>query len=439
MKNNYRHLLLLLFVTSFVSNTVLHADDWPQWRGPNRDGVWHESGMIEKFNGPQITLRWRTKIGPGYSGPTVADGRVYITDRLAEPKEIERVRCFEWKTGESIWTHEYACVYKGVSYPAGPRASVLVSDGRAYSLGTMGYLLCLDAVKGEVLWQKDLNREYDIQMPVWSITGSPLIEDDLLIVPVSGKEDACLVAFDCVTGQERWRALPDGANYAAPIVIEQADQRVLVYWTARRVVGLDPANGTLLWEYPLAPKSTPLGVSTPVWFRDLLFVTGFYDGCALLRVPADRVTVQQVWRRRGQNEIKTDGLHCMISTPILEGEHIYGVDSYGQLRCLRVSDGERVWADDTAVPRARWSTIHLVKQRDRIWMFNERGELIIAKLSPAGFDEVSRAMLIKPTTAQLSQRGGVCWSHPAFAYRHVFARNDEELVCANLAAAKDGQ
>ena len=161
----------------------------------------------------------------------------------------------------------------------------------------------------------------------------------------------------------------------------------------------------------------------------------------MMRLSADRPAATMLWQSQSRSELpdQTEGLHSVITTPIIDGDYVYGVDSYGQLRCLRVSDGERVWADDTAVPRARWSTIHLVKQRDRVWMFNERGELIIAKLSPAGFDEVSRAMLINPTTAQLSQRGGVCWSHPAFAYRHVFARNDEELVCANLAAAKDGQ
>jgi outer membrane protein assembly factor BamB len=113
--------------------------------------------------------------------------------------------------------------------------------------------------------------------------------------------------------------------------------------------------------------------------------------------------------------------------------HVFGVDSYGELRCLRADTGERVWENQTATPRARWSNIHMVRQENRIWMFNERGELIIAKLSPAGFEEISRAKFIEPTTDQLDQRGGVCWSHPAFANKHVFARNDKQLVCASLA------
>ena len=114
------------------------------------------------------------------------------------------------------------------------------------------------------------------------------------------------------------------------------------------------------------------------------------------------------------------------------GDHVYGVDSYGELRCLEMTSGDRVWESDKAVPRGRWSTIHFVRHKENVWMFNERGELIISRLSPQGFTELSRTKLIDPTTAQLSRRGGVCWSHPAFANRHIFARNDQEILCADL-------
>jgi hypothetical protein len=140
-----------------------------------------------------------------------------------------------------------------------------------------------------------------------------------------------------------------------------------------------------------------------------------------------------LWRARGENEQNTEALHCIMSTPLLIGDYIYGVDSYGELRCLEAATGKRIWEDQTATPRDRWSNIHMVRNGDRIWMFNERGELLIASLSPEGFHEISRAKLLEPTTVQLKRRGeGVCWSHPAFANGHVFARNDERLVCASL-------
>jgi outer membrane protein assembly factor BamB len=157
----------------------------------------------------------------------------------------------------------------------------------------------------------------------------------------------------------------------------------------------------------------------------------------MLKLASDKLQVEQVWRRLGPNEQHTDSLHSIISTPYLHGDYVFGVDSYGELRCLDAQTGDRVWENLTATPKARWSTIHMVQNGDRTWMFNERGELIIAKLSSEGFEEISRAKLIEPTKAQLPQRGGVCWAHPAFAYKQVFARNDEELVCASLAVGSN--
>jgi hypothetical protein len=427
MKSVY--LLSLLVAGSALS------DDWPQWRGPDRDGVWHEDGVVDAFAGDKIELRWRVPVSSGYSGPTVADGRVYLTDRVTKPEQAERVLCFDWRTGEKLWSFVYECEYRNVSYPAGPRASVIVRDGLAYAIGSMGHLHCLDAAGGELRWKKDLNAEYRIDMPMWGIAASPLIEGDLLITQVGGTPDACLVAFDRKTGDEKWRALGDRASYSAPIVIDQAGKRVVVCWTGDNIVGLDAQSGEPCWKYDYPSVRMVLGVASPVFHRDRLLFTGFYDGSLMLGVEPKQLTVEKIWRRIGASEQKSDALQPIISTPLLIGDHIYGVDSYGELRCLESSTGERVWEDLTAVPRARWSTIHFVRNGDKVWMFNERGELLITTLSPEGLKILSRAQLIEPTLRQLNERGGVCWAHPAFAYKHVFARNDEALVCAGLEPA----
>lgn len=408
----------------------LTADDWPQWRGPTRDGTWREAGLVHELP-DALTVRWRAPIGPGYSAPTVAGARVYVMDRQDEPDEVERVHCFDFETGEKLWSHVYPCVYQGVSYDAGPRCAVQVADGRAFSLGTLGHLFCLDAATGEVRWSHDLGAEFGTRMPIWGISAAPVLEGGLLIVPACG-EDAYLVAFDARTGEERWRAFGDRGNYSAPIVVDQAGRRVVVCWSGDRVLGVAPESGKLLWEYPYPASRMPLGVASPVLHGDKLFLTGFYDGCVLLQLDDEQLAVKELWKRRGQNERSTDGLHSIISTPLVRGEHIYGVDSYGELRCLALADGARIWEDQTAVPRARWATIHFVQNGDDTWMLNERGELILARLSPAGYQELDRAPLIAPTRGQLNERGGVCWSHPAFAHKHVLARNDEELVCADL-------
>lgn len=417
-----------------LAATTLLADDWPQWRGPGRDGVWKETGIVDEFSADKLEAKWEAPISSGYSGPTVADGKVFVTDRIVEPVQQERVLCFDAMKGRKIWEHAYDCVYRNVSYQAGPRASVAVDEGRAYSLGTMGHLFCFDAGTGDVVWKKDCQREYNIEMPIWGIAASPLIEGDLLIVQIGGRPDACIVAFDKKTGAEKWRALSDKASYSAPIMIEQAGERVLVCWTGDNVVGLNPKTGKEFWKHPFKPSRMVIAIATPVAENNRLFVTSFYDGALMLQLGTDKPTAEKLWRRKGKNERQTDALHSIIATPYFAGDYVYGVDSYGELRCLEAKTGDRVWESLEATPKARWSNIHMVKHGDHIWMFNERGELIISKLSPKGYEEIDRAKLIEPTTVQLRQRGGVCWAHPAYAYKHVFIRNDNKLVCASLAA-----
>jgi outer membrane protein assembly factor BamB len=425
--------LLGLLALVLATASSARADDWPQWRGPKRDGVWREKGLLEKFPASGLKILWRTPISAGYCGPTVADGRVYVMDRVDAPDQIERVHCLDAKTGQPIWSHKYECDYT-VQYVAGPRASVTIDEERAYALGTMGHFHCYDAAKGDILWSKDLNEEYKIRMPIWGIAGSPLIEKDLVIVQIGGEGDACLVAFDKKTGKEKWKALPDNASYSAPIVIDQAGKRVLVCYTGDTVSGLDPATGKLYWSSPMKPTRMVIGIATPVVEKDRLFVSCFYDGSLMLKLLQDKPAVELLWRRLGPDEKLTDSLHSIISTPLMESDYVYGVDSYGELRCLDATTGDRIWESLKPVPKIRWGTIHMVKNADKVWMFNDRGELLITKLSPKGYEEISRAKLIDPTTEQLRRGDGVCWSHPAYANKHVFARNDKEIVCADLSA-----
>jgi len=355
-------------------------------------------------------------------------------DRITRPSQLERVLCFDAMTGDEIWSQKYECKYVKVGYPDGPRASVIIEDCRAWSLGTMGHMHCFDAATGDILWSRDLDEQFNIKMPVWGVAASPLIEGNLIITQIGGDPDACIVALDKMTGRPRWHTIGDRASYSAPIVIDHAGKRVLVCLTGERVVGLDSETGRLYWDSPFPPSRMPISIATPVLHEDYLFFSCFYDGSLLLKLDTDTLAVEEIWRQRSPSERDTQTLHSCISTPLLRGQYIYGVDSYGELRCLELLTGKRIWESLEAVPKARWANIHFVVNGDNIWMFNERGELIIAGLSPNGFEEISRAKLIEPTEGQLGQRGGVCWSHPAYAYKHIYARNDNELVCADLSA-----
>jgi outer membrane protein assembly factor BamB len=446
----YSTLGVLVFI---LSATLATADDWPQWRGPDRDGIWKETGLIEKFDGDQIEHKWSVEISNGYSGPTVANGRVYVTDRMIEPKQIERVLCFDAETGAEVWKLEYDCAYKTIGYGDGPRSSVTIADGRAFAFGTMGHFFALDAATGEVLWKKEPDTDYKIPLPIWGMVAAPLIDGDNVIVQMGAKDGACVVALDIKTGEERWRAIDDKASYSPPIIVEQGDERVLVCWTGNGVHGLDPATGNVHWTMETEPEKVTINIAQPIVDGDRMFLTAFYDGAYMIRLGQDKPAIETLWRRVGRSERKTDALHSINSTPMILGNYIYGVDSYGELRCLDVKTGDRVWEDQTAVPRARWATIHMVQNGDKTWMFNEQGELTIAQLTPDGYNEISRAKLINTTDGQytgtfsavkksedddvkkpITNNTGVTWSHPAYANKHVFIRNDTHLVCADLSA-----
>ena len=293
----------------------------------------------------------------------------------------------------------------------------------------MGNLFCFDAENGKVLWQKDLNIEYEIRMPIWGIAATPLIVDEKIILQVSGSNNACVVAFNKNTGEEIWRNLDDVAAYSAPILIEKAGNRVVVVWTKDNLAGLNLESGKDYWKVPWKVRSG-MSIATPVLYEDYIFTSSFFSGSLLVKLGSNYITSETVWQRSGASERKTDALHCVMNTPVIIEDYIYGIDSYGGLRCLEFATGDRVWEDQTAVNRNRWANIHFVQNGDKTWMFNEHGELIISELSPKGFKEISRAKLIEPTKKQLPR--GVTWTHPAFANKHIFIRNDKELVCADL-------
>lgn len=411
--------------------------DWPQWRGAQRDGVWRESGLVEKFAGPEIPRRWSVPIGPGYGGPTVSAGRVYVMD-YAKDAASERVLCLDWRTGATLWEVSYPCSYQGFTYEAGPRASVTVHDGRAYALGAAGHLHCLDAASGRILWRRDLRSEYGIRMPNWGIAAHPIIEGDLMITQIGGAGEACVVALDRRTGVERWKAFPDDASYAPPIAIEQAGRRLIVMALGFRLVAFEPADGTLRWSHEQPKSSWPIAIPAPVLVGDLMFYSNAHAGSYLFRLARDRPAIEVVWER-GRRPRTDDTLHPVIPDPLVMNGLVIGVQTDGELRCLDLMTGKRQWETIAPMPKAWHATMHLVRAGDtgdRAWIFTEEGNLILARLTAEKYEELTRARLLQPTLEQGPRGRAVTWAHPAFAYRHIFARSDRELVCADLSAAR---
>lgn len=420
---------LCLLLCLAIATLPVVADDWPQWGGPQGDCVWRESGIVDKLPQGLLPRKWSTPIGAGYSGPAVAEGRVYITDRQ-QADETERVLCLDAETGKVLWMHEYPVTYT-IQYPAGPRATPVINDGRVYTIGAEGDMYCLDAQDGKVQWQKSFVKDYQTKLPTWGMAAAPIVDGDQVITLVGGTKGALVVSFDKASGKERWRALSDpDVGYAPPRIFQFGDSRQLIVWHPAAVTSLDPATGKKLWDVPFK-VSMGLTVPSPQQVGNRVFVTSFYNGPLMLEVAEDGKSAKVVWKGKSNSERDTDGLHSIMPTPIVTADNIYGVCSYGQLRGLDAKTGERLWETFAATGEDRWWNAFLIPNGDRVFIHNEQGDLIIARLSPQGYEELSRAKLVEPT--RRVNRRMTIWSHPAFAMQSVFARNDKGIVRVDLA------
>lgn len=434
--------LVLALVAGVFFLEILAAptrgDDWPQWQGPQRDGVWRETGIVDTFpaGGPKVL--WRTAIGAGFAGPSVAQGKVFVADRINTPgaeqssDKIERVLCLNEADGKLLWKQEYPCSYQGMQYSAGPRAAPTVAQGKVYALGAAGNFHCYEAATGKELWAHDFNKEYHRSTPLWGYAGHPLVDGQKVICLVGG-QGATVVAFDKDTGKELWHALSAREpGYCTPALIEAGGARQLIVWHPQALNSINPDTGEVYWSIPFEVKAA-LALATPRKMGDQLFITSFYNGPLMVRLDAHKPTATVAWRGESNNERRTDKLHGLICTPFLEDGHIYGACSYGQLRCLKADTGERVWEtfQATTEKEVRWGTVFIVKNDQRFFLWNERGDLIIARLTPKGYDELSRAHLLDPLNTNPGRP--VLWSHPAFANRSVYVRNDAEIIRVSLA------
>ena len=430
--------------------THAQADDWPQWRGAGRLAVWSETGIVDRFPDSGLKVAWRTPVRSGFAGPAVADGRVFVLDWREDPESrtldgTERLVALDEETGAVLWTHEWATSYRMLqaSYAIGPRATPTVDGDRVYAVGASGALRCVDAASGELIWSRNYIDDYDTSVATWGVASAPLVDGDRLIAIVGGEPDALVVAFDKRTGAELWRAVEvvGEMGYGQPVIYEAGGVRQLIVWHAAALASLDPETGETYWEEPWE-VGAGMSVATPVRDGDYLLVSQFYYGSMMMRLDNDRPSASVLWKGSSRSEMpdETDGLHALITTPIVAAGHVYGVGSYGELRGLDARTGERLWMSDRMTVQARWGTAYMVRQGGRYFVSNDEGYLIIARFTPEGYVEVDRTMLLEATShsgygPQRRFDRLVNWSHPAFANRHVVQRNDNEVIRASLAAA----
>jgi outer membrane protein assembly factor BamB len=431
-----RSLALALVIASFAQ-----ADDWPQWMGPQRDNVWREEGLLEKFpeGGPKVA--WRVPVAGGYAGPAVAGGRVFVTDYVTEDdvkvdnfdrKEFtgtERVLCLDEATGEVKWKHEYPVKYT-ISYPAGPRCTPIIDGDKVFTLGAEGNLICFQVDSGHIVWQKDLPKDFNTKTALWGYSSHPLIDGEKLIC-LAGGEGTHAVAFNKNTGDVIWHALTSPEQgYSPPTIFEAAGKRQLILLRPDAVTSVDPETGKEYWSVPYQATNGSI-IMSPVRSENYLYVGGFSNKSLMVEMADDKPGAEMLWRDKAQHGISP----INVQPHVVDGT-MYGFDANGQLYAVEIPSGKRLWGTPEPVSErpSGSGTAFIVRHGDtgnRYWLFNDSGDLIMANLSPAGYEELDRAHVIEPTNIAFGR--DVVWCMPAFANKRMYVRNDEECICVELA------
>ncbi len=432
----------LMFLGLFISPSLCTADDWPQWMGENRDGVYREQGIVDQIPAEGLEVLWRAPIAAGYSGPAVAAGKVFVTDyqktggtNTSNPggrdalTGTERILCFDAKNGKELWKVEYDRPYN-LSYGLGPRATPTVDADRVYALGAEGDLLCLKVDTGETVWKKQLAADFGTESPIWGHAAHPLVHGELLYCLAGGK-DSVVVALDKMTGAVRWQALSASAiGYCPPTVQRLGGTDQLIIWHADSLNALDPLTGEVSWTYPLKPRYE-MSIAAPQVSGQRLYASGIGETAVMLALNSDGSPGEALWTGK-----PTIGVYSGNATAIFDGDTIYGADcGSGAFIAVNAADGSRYWETFSLTTggdrRASHGTAFVVKHEDKFILFAETGDLIFAKFDTSGFTELGRMHVLDPISPGSGRP--VIWSHPAYAQKCFFARNDNELVCVSLA------
>ena len=427
--------ILLLCFSQFAM-----ADDWANWMGPSRNNTWNEQGLIEKFPDGGPDIKWESKVSTGYAGPAVASGKVVVMDFSSDKdvkisnferrkfRGVERIRCLNEKDGKEIWQHKYDVTYT-ISYPSGPRCTPIIENSRVYTLGAEGRVCCLELETGKVVWEKELKKDYKTDSALWGYSAHPLIDKEKLIT-LAGGAGSHIVALNKNTGKEIWKSLTaTEQGYSPPTIIEHAGKRQLISLRPDAVSSIDPENGKELWSVPYEATSGSV-IMSPIKYQEFLYVAGYARKSQLLKLKPDNAKPEKVWENKGRIAVSPVNVQ-----PFLDRESgiVYGMDQNGDMRAMSLKEPKLLWATSKPVSERRTGngTAFIVKQGDRFWLFNESGELIIAKISASGYEEIDRAKVIDASNFAFGRP--VIWSMPAFANKRVYLRNDEKIICLDVA------
>jgi outer membrane protein assembly factor BamB len=380
--------------------------DWLQWRGPNRDAVSAETGLLTAWpqDGPKVL--WQESLGGGYSCPVVAGQRVVT---LTQKGDDEAVVCRDAETGNELWRFSYPCKYRN-DFGSGPRATPTVNGDLVYTVGATGLLHCLKLQTGDQVWRHDLLEEFHAPNLHWGTSFSPLVEGDLLLTMPGGPEGNSLAAFRKKTGELVWKTGSDPAGYSSPVACTAAGTRQVLFFTGSGLVSVAPDTGKVHWSYPWE-TSYGCNIATPIVRGDYVFISsGYGKGCALLKVEAKEGGTLQARAVYENNQMCNH-----FASSVLYREHIYGFNE-STLTCMEFRTGQVVWKE------RGFKKGSLLIADGHLIVLGENGRLALAEATPAGYHE--RAAF-RPFRTK-------CWTVPVLAHGRLYVRDEERLLCLDV-------
>jgi outer membrane protein assembly factor BamB len=398
--------LLLLLAAGML------AANWPQWRGPHRDGI---AALDRKGPWPQkLNQLWKVEVGEGHSSPIVVGDRIFL---LARKNENEVAYSLAPEDGKTIWLQSYAAPYQvnsaASAHGKGPKSTPVADQGRLYTFGISGILSAFETAGGKLLWRKDFSKQYKATSPAFGTAMSPVVAGGRLIAHVGGHAGGALTALDAQSGEPLWSWSDDGPAYTSPIVTTIAGVRQIITQSEKQIVGVAFDDGKLLWKIPF---TTPYdqNIVTPVVYKDTLIFSGHQQRTFAVRVAQSggKWSTQELW--------SNDAVPMYMSSPVLSGDHLFGFTEKrrGSLFCLDARDGKLLWTDEGR----QGDNASLVLAGGDLLVLTTEGELLVVPASPGGYK----------VTASYEVAGTPTWAHLAIAGNRILIKDQTTLAAWSL-------
>jgi outer membrane protein assembly factor BamB len=413
------------------------GSDWPTFLGPTRDNVSPEKGVVAPWPKDGLRLVWECELGIGYAPPVVAAGKLFHFDRFGDDC---RLTCREAATGKFLWKYEYPTDYEDrYGYESGPRACPVVDGDRVYLHGPEGLLACVAVADGKELWKVDTRAKYRFQQNFFGVGSVPVVDGDLLIVPVGGSpkgprpvdfrmvkpDGTAIVGFDKKTGEVKYAKGDELSSYASPVLVTLDGKKTGLYFARGGLLGFDPQTGATRFHYKWrARDEESVNASNPVVVGDRVLLTECYGvGSALVEVKNE--AVKEVWTDADKDRIDKAML-AHWNTPIHHAGFVYGSSGRhtedGDLRCVELATGDVKWV------KRRTTRCTLLMADGHFVSLSEFGTLALFKVSPQKYDEVSRY--------EVPGLEYPCWAPPVLSHGLLYVRGKGRLLCLELIAAK---